>query len=168
MVEAPARTAAEERAWAALAGVVDPEIPVLTILEMKLVSRVAVANGGRAVTVGFTPTFAGCPAIAMMKEQIREVLLAAGFDEAVVETDYATPWSTDSLSAEAKEKLRAFGVAPPGPVRTDLAASLAEPVPCPHCGGAATNLESAFGPTLCKQIFYCDSCRQSFERFKPL
>lgn len=156
-----------KRVWTALARVVDPEIPVLSIVEMNLISKVAV-EGGR-VDIGFTPTFAGCPAIGMMKEQIRETLLAEGFSEVRVEIDYATPWSTDSLSPATKEKLRAFGIAPPpAPVRTDLAASLAEPVPCPMCASPATNLESAFGPTLCKQIFYCDSCRQSFERFKPL
>lgn len=159
-------TPTEERAWKALGRVVDPEIPVLTILDMKLISRLAV--DGTRVTVGFTPTFAGCPAIAMMKEEIGKVLREEGFLEVSVETDYATPWSTDLLEAGAKERLRAFGVAPPGPVEADLATSLARPVPCPMCGAQATHLESAFGPTLCKQIFYCDACRQSFERFKPL
>jgi ring-1,2-phenylacetyl-CoA epoxidase subunit PaaD len=157
---------AEERAWKALGRVVDPEIPALTILDMKLISRLEI--NGASVTVGFTPTFAGCPAIAMMKEQIVEVLRAEGFLEVSVETDYATPWSTDLLEPQAKEKLRAFGVAPPGAVEADLAAALARPVACPMCGAMATHLESAFGPTLCKQIFYCDACRQSFERFKPL
>jgi ring-1,2-phenylacetyl-CoA epoxidase subunit PaaD len=156
----------EERAWKALRTVVDPEIPVLSIVEMRLVSRIEV--DGSSATVHFTPSFSGCPAIAHIKERISESLQQAGFTTVRVETDYATAWSTDLLDASAKEKLRAFGVAPPGPTEPVLADALARTVPCPMCGSAATHLESAFGPTLCKQIFYCDGCRQSFERFKPL
>ncbi len=156
----------EERAWAALRTVVDPEIPVLSIVEMRLISRLELDRA--SITVHFTPTFAGCPAIAHIKERISESLLQEGFETVRVETDYATAWSTDLLDASVKEKLRAFGVAPPGPVEPVLADALARTVPCPMCGSAATHLESAFGPTLCKQIFYCDGCRQSFERFKPL
>lgn len=156
----------EERVWDALAEVVDPEIPVLSIVEMKIVSRVEV--DGTSVSVEITPTFVGCPAIGLLKDQIRERLSRMGFAEVRVETNFSSPWTTDNLSAATKEKLRSFGIAPPGAVEIDLASALSRPVACPYCGAPETRVESAFGPTLCKQIFYCDSCRQSFERFKPL
>ena len=161
-----ARTKEEEKVWDALAGIVDPEIPVLSIVEMKIVSRVAVEGG--AVAVELTPTFIGCPAIGLMKDQIRETLTRLGYADVRVETNFTAPWSTDLLSAEAKEKLRSFCIAHPLPVQIDLGRALGEPVACPFCSSMSTVLESPFGPTLCKQIFYCNACRQSFERFKPL
>ncbi len=161
------RSLDDERVWEALASVKDPEIPVLSIVDMKIVSRVRAS--GTAVEVEITPTFAGCPALALMKDEIRKVLTEMGFTDVSVETNFTAPWSTDLLEPDAREKLRSFGIAPPPrPVQIDLGRALAEPVACPYCASAATHLESAFGATLCKQIFYCDACRQSFERFKPL
>ena len=161
------RTPDEDRVWDALAGVKDPEIPVLSIVEMKIVSLVRAS--GSSAEVEITPTFAGCPAIGHMKDEIRKVLTEMGFTDVRVETNFSAPWSTDLLEPGTREKLRSFGIAPPpATVQIDLGRALAEPVPCPYCASAVTHLESAFGATLCKQIFYCDSCRQSFERFKPL
>ena len=160
------RTPEETRVWDALEEVKDPEIPVLSIVEMKIVSLVRAS--GASARVEITPTFAGCPALGQMKDEIRKLLGEMGFTDVSVETNFTAPWSTDLLDQNVREKLRSFGIAPPVPVQIDLGRALAEPVACPYCASSVTHLESAFGPTLCKQIFYCDACLQSFERFKPL
>jgi ring-1,2-phenylacetyl-CoA epoxidase subunit PaaD len=156
----------EQDVWKALAEVSDPEIPVLSVVDMKIISRVEVT--GDNVSVEITPTFVGCPALEHIKDQIRLKLSTLGFEHIQVQANYSKPWSTDLLENDAREKLRAFGVAPPVTVQLDLSQALAEPVACPFCNSQKTHIESPFGPTLCKQIFYCDSCLQSFERFKPL
>ena len=156
----------EQQVFDALAEISDPEIPVLSVVDMKIISHVEVHDN--SVSVEITPTFVGCPALELIKDQIRSKLLSLGFEQVSVQTNFTKPWSTDLLDSQAKEKLRTFGIAPPVTVQLNLAQTLAEPVPCPFCNSQRTHLESSFGPTLCKQIFYCDSCRQSFERFKPL
>ncbi|MBI2620113.1 MAG: phenylacetate-CoA oxygenase subunit PaaJ [Ignavibacteriales bacterium] len=165
MVKTTSRRSVAE-VWKALRDVKDPEIPVLSLVELNVIRDVQVDNG--SVTVKLVPTFAGCPAMDLMRREVREKLQDLGFDEITVDTVASGSWSTDELSDETKQKLRDFGIAPP-PLKTeDFRATLALPVPCPFCRSNQTHLESAFGATLCKQIFYCDSCRQSFERFKPL
>ncbi|MER3523749.1 MAG: phenylacetate-CoA oxygenase subunit PaaJ [Ignavibacteria bacterium] len=149
-----------------LSKITDPEIPVLTLVEMKVIRSVKVAD--EVVTVVLSPTFVGCPAMEYMKNEIRSRLAALGCKDVRIETTFSPPWSTDMLDEDAKEKLRAFGIAPPPKNDGALEAVLALPVACPFCHSTATHLESAFGPTLCKQIYYCDACRQSFERFKPV
>ena len=156
----------EERAWTALGSIPDPEIPALSLLDLNIIRSVK-ANGND-VEVEMTPTFMGCPALERMKEDIRLRLKEVGFSGIQVKVNLASSWSTDLLSESAKEKLRGFGIAPPPKMGKSLPATLLLPVSCPFCGSAQTRLESPFGSTLCKQIYYCDSCRQSFERFKPL
>lgn len=149
-----------------LQGIHDPEIPVLSLVELQVIRNIIVKDG--RVTVDMTPTFLGCPALEYMKDEIREKLLAAGFEEVIINLQLSPPWSTDLLTPEAREKLRSFGVAPPVLRLQSLQETLKKPVECPFCGSFETRLESPFGPTLCRQIYYCDQCRQSFERFKPL
>jgi ring-1,2-phenylacetyl-CoA epoxidase subunit PaaD len=165
----PIRSKVEQQVWDELSKVQDPEIPVLSLVDLKIIRQVE-ADGSRARIV-LTPTFAGCPALQAMKKDIKERLASAGFSEVTVDIDFSGRWSTDLLEESAREKLRSFGIAPPvlmGEASRDLAQALAEPVRCPHCGSLQTRLESFFGSTLCRQIFYCDSCRQSFDRFKPI
>lgn len=152
--------------WQQLATITDPEIPVLSLVEMKVIRGIEVMDD--SVKVVLAPTFVGCPAMEQMKSEIRARLSALGIDNVTIETSFSPPWSTDLLDDEVKEKLRAFGIAPPPKNDGELVAVLALPVPCPSCGSQHTHLESAFGATLCKQIYYCDDCRQSFERFKPI
>lgn len=152
--------------WDELRKILDPEIPVLNVVEMKIVRDVHVY--GKEITVLFSPTFVGCPAIDMMHRDIRTRLQAMGFDQVNIETTFSPPWSTDMLDAEAREKLRLFGIAPPALATGDPTAALKDPVPCPYCHSHHTHIENAFGPTLCRQIYYCDNCSQSFERFKTL
>lgn len=163
------------RVWEELSQVKDPEIPVLSLVDMKIIRRVEVNDAG--VTVVMTPTFAGCPALHLMKEEVRERLLNMGFKQVQVEVSFSEPWSTELLDDTAREKLAAFGIAPPARMQSSvgnqahqdqLSESLRQPVQCPFCQSERTRLESFFGPTLCRQIFYCEQCNQSFERFKPL
>ncbi len=152
--------------WHELAAISDPEIPVLSLVEMKVIRSVELTADG--VKVMLSPTFVGCPAMEHMKAEIRARLSDLGIENVIIETSFSPPWSTDMLDDEVKEKLRAFGIAPPPKNDGELVAVLALPVACPFCHSTNTHLESAFGATLCKQIYYCDDCRQSFERFKPI
>lgn len=155
------------RVWKALNDVPDPEIRDVSVVELGMIAGVEV--DGDAVTVKVTPTFAACPAIPQIEDGIRTALGRAGFQNVEVAIVYDPPWTSDRITAEGCEKLKAFGLAPPPwmagrPVQPqDLTA-----VTCPHCDSTDTTLESAFGSTLCRSIHYCNACRQSFERFKPV
>lgn len=164
-----------QRVWEELSKVKDPEIPVLSLVEMKIIRRVEVNDA--TVTVVMTPTFVGCPALQLMKEEVRERLVGMGFKQVNVEISFSEAWSTELLDDAAREKLSVFGIAPPARLQSSgehqayqdrLSESLRQPVQCPFCHSEQTRLESFFGPTLCRQIFYCEQCSQSFERFKPL
>lgn len=151
--------------WRELENITDPEIPVLSLVDMKIIRNVGINENG--VSVLISPTFVGCPALEHIKDEIRARLTALGCGTVEIETTYSPPWSTDMLDENVREKLRSFGIAPPA--RTgEIPATLLIPAPCPFCGSFHTHMESAFGATLCKQIFYCDECRQSFERFKTI
>jgi ring-1,2-phenylacetyl-CoA epoxidase subunit PaaD len=153
----------EAQVWDALAEIPDPEIPVISLVEL------GVVRDGR-VRVGFTPTFLGCPALEVMREamadRIRE--LGAEPDVRVVTED---SWSTDRITPEGREKLRASGFAPPAP-RGESAPTLVQlelnAFRCPYCGSRDTALENIFGPTPCRSLRYCRSCRQPFEQFKTI
>jgi ring-1,2-phenylacetyl-CoA epoxidase subunit PaaD len=164
MVESRGLT--EGMVWDALKDVHDPEIPTLSIVELKIVRSVSVQ--GARIAVEITPTFSGCPALDLMKDQIIEKVVSLGAKDVAVNINRSLVWSTDLLDHETKLKLREHGIAPPPVLGKNLAVTLQLPVECPYCGSSETTLESSFGPTLCRQIFYCDKCRQSFERFKPL
>lgn len=152
--------------WEELGKITDPEIPILSLVEMKILRSVSVTDAG--VKVVMSPTFIGCPALDVMKNEIRSRLTALGCEQVTIETTFSPPWSSDMLDDDVKEKLRQFGIAPPPKTGEELVAVLSLPVACPFCKSSRTHLESPFGATLCKQIFYCDACRQSFERFKPI
>ncbi len=156
----------EKTIWEELGKITDPEIPILSLVEMKILRSVLVTDDG--VKVVMSPTFIGCPALDVMKNEIRSRLVALGCEQVTIETTFSPPWSTDMLDDDVKEKLRVFGIAPPPKTGEELVAVLSLPVPCPFCNSSHTHLESAFGATLCKQMFYCDECWQSFDRFKPI
>jgi ring-1,2-phenylacetyl-CoA epoxidase subunit PaaD len=149
-----------ERYFEALKGVKDPEIPVLNIVEMGMVLGLE-AEGDR-VRVRFRPTFSGCPALALIREEIRRALEEAGAKEVEV-VEERTPWTTEAMTEEAKEKLRAYGVAPPHPH------PLAHQDPaCPRCGSPQVVLRNPFGATLCKMLYQCGACGEVFEAFKAV
>ena len=156
--------------WAVLDGVMDPEVPVLSIVELGIVRDVLPGDDG--VTVVVTPTYSGCPAMRVIEREITRALEEVGVSRVTIQTVHAPAWTTDWLSAGAREKLRAYGIAPPAhPHREDELIPLRrrEPVtPCPRCGGSATEERSAFGSTACKAIWYCRDCRDPFEVFKAI
>lgn len=158
--------------WSALETVKDPEIPVLSLTEMGMITAVAHSseNNRSLALVKLTPTFVGCPAIEYMKNEIRAVVKQKGFDEVNVEIDLSSPWSTNRMSAEAKEKLEKFGIAPPPAYlkEEELSLEMLDRVRCPHCGSTDTTLRSSFGATLCRAIRFCFNCKQGFEQFKPV
>jgi ring-1,2-phenylacetyl-CoA epoxidase subunit PaaD len=164
-----------ETVLAALEDVQDPEIPVVSVVDLGIVQAVAV--DGTAVTVRITPTFTGCPALEVMRAEIRDRVLALGATAVDVPVDLDPPWSTDRVRPAAWERMKAIGLAPPlrqsRRFQADSALSLHEgpaagPVPCPFCGSRDTGLENAFGPTICRALHYCRACQQPFEAFKAL
>jgi len=153
---------------AALDEVVDPEIPTLTIADLGVLRDVAVGLDG-AVTVTITPTYSGCPAMAMIEMQIRDVLLRAGHTVIHVETVLSPAWTTDWLSEAGREKLRALGIAPPAEEKAGGRGALfgVEPeVRCPRCGSDNTREISRFGSTACKALHTCGDCLEPFDYFK--
>ena len=156
-----------EDVWAALAEIPDPEIPVISLVELGVVKDVAVEDG--TVRVDFAPTFMGCPALEAMQRALEAKIAALGARPAVnVRLDDS--WSTDDITPAGREKLRAAGLAPPAPRtlgKLDLV-QLQRGFRCPYCGSTSTKLENIFGPTPCRSIRYCDECRQPFEQMKTL
>jgi ring-1,2-phenylacetyl-CoA epoxidase subunit PaaD len=156
-----------DRIWQALEEVKDPEIPVVSVVEMGIVRDVAL--DGERVTVTMTPTFSGCPALDVMRRDIEVRVRQMGAVDVVVETVLFPPWTTEWMTDAAREKLRVFGLAPPprqpsGPVPI----TFYDNAICPRCGSTNTTLRNSFGPTLCRMIWYCEECRDAFEQFKPL
>ena len=159
-------TAAE--VWAALAEIADPEIPVISLVDLGVIRNVQV--DGDQVRVELTPTFLGCPALEAMRRALEEKVTSLGGEPevAVIQDD---SWSTDRISAVGREKLRAAGFAPPAPRAagtTTLVQLRSRAFRCPYCGSQETRLENIFGPTPCRSIRWCESCRQSFEQFKTI
>ena len=151
-----------EQVWAAFGEIPDPEIPVISLVDLGVIRSVNVENGH--VHVEFTPTFLGCPALEVMKRSLEATVreLGAEPDVEVVNDD---SWGTDKITAAGREKLRAAGFAPPAPRLVQLQSRVHK---CPYCGSTDTTLENLFGPTPCRSIRYCNGCRQPFEQFKTI
>jgi ring-1,2-phenylacetyl-CoA epoxidase subunit PaaD len=159
---------AAEQVWEALAEIPDPEIPVISLVDLGVIRSVQVS--GEHVRVEFTPTFLGCPALEVMRDAMTGRIAALGAEPEVrVITDDS--WSTDRITPEGREKLRASGFAPPA-LRTNGGPQLVQlqsnAFRCPYCGSRDTALENIFGPTPCRSVRYCRSCRQPFEQFKTI
>ncbi len=162
----PSTTLTEDRIWAALNSVMDPEIPVVSLVEMGIVRRVAVE--GQSVTVTMTPTFSGCPALVEMERLIADKVRALGAQAVTVEKTLSPAWSSDWISDTGRQKLKQFGLAPPQRHGGNLLVTFFDVVACPYCGSSNTTLKNSFGSTLCRAIYYCHDCRDSFEQFKAL
>lgn len=158
------------RAWDALEGVPDPEIPVVSIRELGILREVNERDG--ALEVVITPTYSGCPAMGQIEDDVRAALAASNLAATVV-TRLAPAWTTDWISGEARDKLRAYGIAPPqhaaagNVVQFSRRAGQACNVPCPHCGSCNTTETSHFSSTACKALFKCLDCLEPFDHFKP-
>jgi ring-1,2-phenylacetyl-CoA epoxidase subunit PaaD len=155
-----------KRIWKILEEIPDPEIPVVSMVELGIVRGVEIQ--GSTVKVTITPTFSGCPALAMMQETIQDKILEAGAEHVEVKISRSPPWSTEWIRPEARQKLQKFGIAPPPQHGGEIELAMLAPAHCPFCGSADTSLKNSFGPTLCKAIFVCNQCRQPFEAMKPL
>ena len=158
----------EAAVWEALAEIPDPEIPVISLVDLGVVRDVAI--DGERVRVEFTPTFLGCPALEVMRDAMAEKVRGLGGepDVRVISDD---SWSSDKITPEGREKLRTAGLAPPAP-REATAPTLLQlqssAFRCPYCGSTDTKLENIFGPTPCRSVRYCNGCRQPFEQFKTI
>ncbi len=151
-----------------LAGIPDPEIPVVSIEELGMVQSVKQADGW--VTVTITPTYSGCPATDFIMQEIKATLKTHGYEKVAVEVSYSPAWSTQYLSAETKKKLKNYGIAPPQHCcGNDLcAAASCSRITCPRCSSKNTQLISEFGSTACKALYSCNNCKEPFEYFKVL
>ena len=159
---------AEAQIWEALEEIPDPEIPVVSLVDLGVIRSVDVENG--QVRIEFTPTFLGCPALEVMKRAMEEKVAGLGA-EAEVEVVSDDSWSTDRITPAGRAKLRAAGFAPPPPREASapkLVQLQANVFRCPYCGSTETRLENIFGPTPCRSLRYCASCRQPFEQFKTI
>jgi ring-1,2-phenylacetyl-CoA epoxidase subunit PaaD len=164
-------TPTREQVLGWLEDVKDPEVPVLSVVELGVV-RDAVVDHHGGVTVTITPTYSGCPALRVIEESIREALELRGLTQVSVRTTFSPAWTTDWLPDSAKAKLEAYGIAPPGRVESTgalvpLRRSDAGPR-CPFCKSSRTLLRSAFGSTACKALWVCEECTQPFEQFKAI
>jgi ring-1,2-phenylacetyl-CoA epoxidase subunit PaaD len=158
-----------ERLLAVLDTVMDPEVPVLSVVELGIIRDLEVS--GVAVKVTVTPTYSGCPAMHVIERDIEVALREAGAGSVEIATRHSPAWTTDWMPALAREKLKAYGIAPPGPAAQDAPIAIGRRRPavrCPYCGSADTETRSEFGSTACKAIHVCRSCEQPFEEFKAI
>ena len=162
-------------AWEVLHTVLDPEVPVVSICDLGIVRDVQ-PSGERGVSVVLTPTYSGCPATELIATETTNALAKAGFDPVNLTTVHAPAWTSDWISAEGRDKLRSYGIAPPGPVQSGQDIVLrympqgrqaAPALDCPRCGSSHTERLSAFGSTACKALYRCLACQEPFEHFKP-
>ncbi len=158
----------EAQVWDALAEIPDPEIPVISLVDLGVVRGIDVDD--RRVRVEFTPTFLGCPALEVMRDAMADSIRALGA-EPEIQVLLDDSWSTDRITPSGREKLRVAGLAPPAP-RTAGATTLVQlqskAFRCPYCNSTETRLENIFGPTPCRSLRYCASCKQPFEQFKTI
>ena len=158
-----------EQIYEWLNAVTDPEVPVLTILDLGIVRDVSIIeeNNAPEVTITSTPTYSGCPAMDVISMNIRMQLLGKGIKKVNIENQLSPAWTTDWMSEEGKNKLITYGIAPPYRKSANpLGLFEDDNVPCPHCGSKDTVLSSQFGPTSCKSLYKCNSCKEPFEHFK--
>jgi len=160
------------RAWDVLRAVNDPEVPVISVVDLGIVRDVTVEDGELVVAV--TPTYSGCPATEAIEESIVAALDAAGLGPTRIRMQRAPAWTSDWISAQGRAKLHAYGIAPPGPVDREAAAPLRfiarapAPLACPRCASTNTERLAAFGATACKALWRCRACGEPFEHFKPI
>lgn len=159
----------EDSVWRALANVADPEIPVVSVVDMGMIRAVEV--DGATAKVVLLPTFTGCPAVPVIREDIAAAVAAVdGIEEVQVEVSFDPPWTDERITEQGRKKLKDFGLAPPtgkGPVLI-TSIGLPQKAVCPFCDSTNTTNESLFGPTPCRAVYYCNSCRNPFEQFKPV
>lgn len=159
-------TLTKEQVYAWLEEVKDPEIPVLSLVDLGVITDVQLAGTG--VKIEMTPTFVGCPALDLMKQEINETLARRGIENISIDVTFRKAWTSDLISEKGKLALKQFGLAPPPSRQVFADLEVLDFATCPRCNGTDTVMKSPFGPTLCRSIHYCNTCREAFEQFKPL
>lgn len=159
-------TIQKEKIWSILGEIPDPEIPVISIVELGIARDVRIED--EKVVVDITPTYSGCPAMNAIEKDIIEKLKEAGITQVEIKMVYSPVWTTDWLNDEAKEKLRIYGIAPPEKTSTDksLLTGKRKLIACPRCGSENSELVSQFGSTACKALYKCKDCLEPFDYFK--
>jgi len=149
--------------WKILETVKDPEVPVLSVVDLGVIRAVALEE--QLVTVTITPTYTGCPAMDMISMHIKMALNAAGY-QTTIQTILSPAWTTDWITENGKQQLKAYGIAPPVGKSFDQAYLEDIIVPCPQCNSTHTVLVSQFGSTACKALYKCEECKEPFDYFK--
>ena len=144
----------------------DPEIPVLSLIDLGVITGVELDD--HRVKVNMTPTFSGCPAMDYMRNDVIRVLKEKGVEEVEASVSFETQWNSNMISEKGKKALKEFGLAPPRKYEVIVDINMLTHVKCPFCDSENTELKSPFGPTLCRSLHYCNNCLQAFEQFKPL
>ena len=172
-VNLPALSPRVQHAWRVLHDVLDPEVPAISVTDLGIVRDVIAHDDGIEVIV--TPTYSGCPATEVIAQSISDAIAAAGLGPARVTQRRAPAWTTDWITPEGRERLRAYGIAPPGSCASEATGATVSPVrlmarniDCPRCGSNQTERLAAFGSTACKSLYRCVACREPFEYFKPI
>ena len=158
-----------EELFEILDAVKDPEVPVLSVVELGIIRDVSASDDGVVVTI--TPTYSGCPAMHEIETEIRRAFAEQALGPVEIRTTYSPAWTTDWISPAAREKLEAYGIAPPGPVDSSELVPLRRRIAtirCPYCKSMSTVQKSEFGSTACKSIWFCNACHQPFEEFKAI
>lgn len=155
-----------EELWDLLDEVMDPEIPVLSLVDLGVIRKAEFVAGNPEITI--TPTYSGCPAMKVMEEDIEAVLQGAGFDEYSIKTVLSPAWTTDWITVKGRKALQDYGIAPPEQATSDKNALLGDPkeVTCPNCKSRKTKMLSQFGSTPCKALYQCNDCKEPFDYFK--
>lgn len=146
----------------------DPEIPRVSVIELGMITGIKISDNNK-VEIKMTPTFAGCPAVDILKSEIKNKILELPVADVEVKVDYDIQWTTDMITEEGRKHLKESGFALPAHLRNEFVTiDLLTNIECPFCGSKKTRLRNPFGPTLCRAIHYCDACSQAFEQFKPV
>jgi ring-1,2-phenylacetyl-CoA epoxidase subunit PaaD len=159
----------QEKILSLLADIPDPEVPVLTITDLGIIRDINIISAGRSVEVVITPTYSGCPAMDVIAMNIRMCLLKHGYKDVIITNVLSPAWTTEWMSESGKEKLKAYGIAPPGKADPQHGSVLfGEPaaVQCPRCNSYNTTMISEFGSTSCKSLYRCNDCHEPFDHFK--
>lgn len=145
----------------------DPEIPVISLIDLGVITHISI-DTNKKVQVEMTPTFVGCPAMDYMVSDVKDTLAKNGIDDFDVNVSFKKHWSSNNITEKGREELKQFGLAPPPKYDVVVDINILEQTPCPFCNSSDTELNTPFGPTLCRAMHYCNNCRQAFEQFKPV
>jgi len=145
----------------------DPEIPVISLLDLGVITNVSMDSNAK-VRVEMTPTFVGCPAMDYMVSDVKSTLEKNGIQDFEVNVSFKKHWSSNNITDNGRKALKEFGLAPPPKYDVVVDIDILEQTPCPFCDSTNTELNTPFGPTLCRAMHYCNNCKQAFEQFKPV